>query len=64
MYHRRPLPPDLVAVPGVTTIQADLGNPRTLPAAVRGIDVVVHFKLRPLEELEPPKRPLASRRIP
>jgi nucleoside-diphosphate-sugar epimerase len=43
MYHRRPLPPDLVAAPNVTAIQADLGNPSTLPHALAGVDVVVHF---------------------
>jgi nucleoside-diphosphate-sugar epimerase len=43
MYHRRPLPDDLVQAPNVTPVQADLGDARTLPAAVRGADVVVHF---------------------
>src|SRR6266545_1076000 len=43
MYHRRPLPDDIVKAPNVTPVQADLGHPRTLPAAVNGADVVVHF---------------------
>ena len=43
MYHRRPLPADVVRVPHVTPVQADLGDPRTLAAAIEGADVVVHF---------------------
>jgi len=43
MYHRRPLPDDIVLSPNVTPVQADLGNPRTLPPAIRGADIVVHF---------------------
>jgi nucleoside-diphosphate-sugar epimerase len=43
MYHRRPLPDDIARAPNVTPVQADLGDPRTLSAAVRGADVVVHF---------------------
>jgi nucleoside-diphosphate-sugar epimerase len=43
MYHRKPLPHDLVRAPNVETVQADLGDPRTLPAAVGGVAVVVHF---------------------
>jgi nucleoside-diphosphate-sugar epimerase len=43
MYHRRPLPHDIARAPNVTPVQADLGDPRTLSAAVRGADVVVHF---------------------
>src|SRR6266542_54018 len=43
MYHRRPLPDDIVQAPNVTPVQADLGHPRTLSAAVNGADVVVHF---------------------
>jgi nucleoside-diphosphate-sugar epimerase len=43
MYHRRLLPDDIVLAPNVTPVQADLGNPRTLPPAIRGADVVVHF---------------------
>lgn len=43
MYHRTPLPPDLAASPQVQSVQADLSDPATLPAAVDGVDVVVHF---------------------
>jgi nucleoside-diphosphate-sugar epimerase len=43
MCHRRPLPDDIARAPNVTPVQADLGDPRTLSAAVRGADVVVHF---------------------
>lgn len=43
MYHRRPLPDDIVEAPNVTPVPADLGDPRTLPAAVHGADVVVHL---------------------
>jgi nucleoside-diphosphate-sugar epimerase len=43
MYHRRPLPDDIARAPNVTPVQADLGQPRTLAAAVQGADVVVHF---------------------
>jgi nucleoside-diphosphate-sugar epimerase len=43
MYHRKPLGADLRSAPGVQAVQADLANPDTLPAAVHGIDVVVHF---------------------
>jgi nucleoside-diphosphate-sugar epimerase len=43
MYHRRPLPDDLTGIPGVESIQADLGNPATLAAAVKGTSVVIHF---------------------
>lgn len=43
MYHRRPLPADIAAVPRVQSIRADLTDPRTLPPAVAGVDVVVHF---------------------
>jgi len=43
MYHRRPLPDDIARAPNVTPVQADLGNPATLPPAVRGAAVVVHF---------------------
>jgi nucleoside-diphosphate-sugar epimerase len=43
MYHRRPLPDDIGRAPNVTPVQADLGQPLTLSAAVHGADVVVHF---------------------
>ena len=43
MYHRTPLPTDVVKAPNVTGIQADLGDRRTLPAALDGVRVVVHF---------------------
>lgn len=43
MYHRTPLPNDLAGAPHVHGVRADLGDPRTLPPAVNGIDVVVHF---------------------
>lgn len=43
MYHRKPLPPDLAGAPNVLPIQADLAKPETLPPAVAGVDVVVHF---------------------
>src|SRR5262245_47027370 len=43
MYHRRPLAPELTAAPNVQPVQADLSDPLTIPAAVEGVDVVVHF---------------------
>ena len=43
MYHRTPLPADLLAAPNVRAVNADLADPATLPAAVDGADVVVHF---------------------
>lgn len=43
MVHRRPLPEDLAAAPNVTRVPADLADPTTLPAAVAGAQVVVHF---------------------
>jgi nucleoside-diphosphate-sugar epimerase len=43
MYHQKPLPPDLASAANVLPIQADLAKPETLPAAVVGADVVVHF---------------------
>jgi nucleoside-diphosphate-sugar epimerase len=43
MYHRKPLPADLAAAPNVVGIQADLGRPETLPAAVEGADAAIHF---------------------
>ncbi len=43
MYHRTPLPDDLTRAPGGRPVKADLGDPATLPRAVHGVDVVVHF---------------------
>jgi len=43
MYHRRPIAADLLAAPKVTAVRADLGDPSTLPAAVAGVDAIVHF---------------------
>lgn len=43
MYHRRPLPNDVVHAANVRPIGADLSHPATLPAAVAGVDVIVHF---------------------
>lgn len=43
MYHRKPLPHGLAAAPNVTPVHADLADPGTLPRAVKGADVVVHF---------------------
>jgi nucleoside-diphosphate-sugar epimerase len=43
MHHRRPLPDDLAAAPNVAPVRADLGDPATIPPAVEGVDVAVHF---------------------
>jgi len=43
MYHRRPLPEDLLGAPNVRPVQADLRDPATLGPAVKGSAVVVHF---------------------
>jgi len=43
MYHRRPLPGDLLGAPNVRPVRADLRDPTTLDTAVDGSDVVVHF---------------------
>ena len=43
MYHRTPLPEDVAHMANVRPIKADLGDPATLPAAVKGADVIVHF---------------------
>jgi nucleoside-diphosphate-sugar epimerase len=43
MYHRTVLPADLVRAAQVVAVQADLADPRTLPPAVEGVDVIVHF---------------------
>jgi nucleoside-diphosphate-sugar epimerase len=43
MYHRTPLPEDVAHGANVRPVKADLGDPSTLPPAVRGTDVIVHF---------------------
>lgn len=43
MWHRKPIPDELLLRPNVTAIRADLTDPTTLPTAVNGADVVVHF---------------------
>jgi nucleoside-diphosphate-sugar epimerase len=43
MYHRTPLPDDVLEAANVHPINADLAAPATLPAAVAGTDVIVHF---------------------
>jgi len=43
MYHRRSVASDLIAAPAVNAVRADLAEPRTLPPAVAGADVIVHF---------------------
>jgi nucleoside-diphosphate-sugar epimerase len=43
MYHRKPLPPDLLLSPRVVAVQADLSQPETIAPAVASVDVVVHF---------------------
>jgi nucleoside-diphosphate-sugar epimerase len=43
MYHRRALAADLADAANVTPVRADLAEPSTLPRAVRGADVVIHF---------------------
>lgn len=43
MYHRTPLPVDLLTASNVRAVKADLADPSTLPAAVAGAGVVVHF---------------------
>jgi nucleoside-diphosphate-sugar epimerase len=43
MYHRTPLSADLLVSPNVRAVQADLADPSTLPAALDGAGVVVHF---------------------
>lgn len=43
MYRRTPLAADLVAAANVRPIKADLADPETLPGAVQGVDVIVHF---------------------
>jgi nucleoside-diphosphate-sugar epimerase len=43
MYHRTPLAADIAGGANVTGVQADLGDPATLPAAVKDVDTIVHF---------------------
>jgi len=43
MYHRRPIAADLAGAAAVSSVRADLADPRTLPPAVAGVDVIVHF---------------------
>jgi nucleoside-diphosphate-sugar epimerase len=43
MYHRTPLAQDVVQAANVHPVKADLAECATLPAAVEGTDVVVHF---------------------
>jgi nucleoside-diphosphate-sugar epimerase len=43
MYHRKPLPDDLAAAANVSRIRADLADRSTLPPALNGVEVVVHF---------------------
>lgn len=43
MYHSTPVAADIAQARDVTCVQADLGKPQTLPAALQGVDVVVHF---------------------
>ncbi|MBI4239098.1 MAG: NAD-dependent epimerase/dehydratase family protein [Deltaproteobacteria bacterium] len=43
MYHRTPLPQDVATASDVEPIRADLADPATLGAAVRGVDTIVHF---------------------
>src|SRR6185295_5398695 len=43
MYHRTPLPEDVAQAANVRPVRADLSDPATLPPAVAGADVIVHF---------------------
>ena len=43
MVHRKPLPKDLLGAPNVRPVRADLRDPTTLPPALQGTGVVVHF---------------------
>ena len=43
LVHRTPVGDDLAAAPNVRRVHADLADPQTLPPAVEGVDVVVHF---------------------
>ncbi len=43
MVHRRTLPRDVAALPGVESVRANLARPETLPPCVEGVSVAVHF---------------------
>lgn len=43
MFHKNPIPTDLLDAPNVETVQADLASLDTIRPAVQGVDVVVHF---------------------
>ena len=43
MYHRTPLPTDIANAGNVRPVRADLSDPATLPSAVAGAEVIVHF---------------------
>jgi nucleoside-diphosphate-sugar epimerase len=43
MYHRREIADDLAHAANVQSIKADLADPSTVPPAVNGADVIVHF---------------------
>lgn len=43
MYHRTPLPPDLLAAPNVKAVKADLADAATIKPAVEDVGVIVHF---------------------
>ena len=43
MFHRTPLAKDVSSAANVDAVQADLGDPSTLSAAVRDVDVIVHL---------------------
>lgn len=43
MWHRKRLPDEIVRLPNVTPVQADLAEPVTLLPVVNGADVVIHF---------------------
>src|SRR5436309_8132905 len=43
MYHHTPLPQDLAQATNVHPVKADLSDSATLPPAVTGADVIVHF---------------------
>ncbi len=43
MFHHKRIPSDLATAPNATPVRADLADVSTLPDAVEGADVVVHF---------------------
>lgn len=43
MCHKTPLAPDIASAANVVAVQADLADEASLPAVVKGADVVVHF---------------------